>query len=109
MLDTNAILLKKFGHKIAEDRIFENTIIIPPVNIASGCNIRNAIIGPNVTIGENVTIHSSIVKDAIIGTFSNLSDIVITRSLIGSDAEVKGESRSLNVGDNAEIDLGRTI
>lgn len=109
LLDTNAILLKKFGHKIAEDRVFENTIIIPPVNIASGCNIRNAIIGPNVTVGENVTIHSSIVKDAIIGSYSNISDIVITRSLIGSDAEVKGESRSLNIGDNAEIDLGRAL
>ncbi len=109
LLDTNAILLKKFGHKIAEDRVFENTIIIPPVNIAAGCNIRNAIIGPDVTIGENVSINSSIIKDAIIGTFSNLSDIVITRSLIGSDAYVKGESRSLNVGDNAEIDLGKAL
>ena len=31
-----------------------------------------------------------------------------THSLIGSDTEVKGESRSLNIGDNTEIDLGES-
>jgi len=33
---------------------------------------------------------------------------VLTDSLIGSDTELKGESRSLNIGDNTEIDLGRS-
>ena len=27
-------------------------------------------------------------------------------SLIGNDTEIKGETRSLNIGDNTEIDLG---
>jgi glucose-1-phosphate thymidylyltransferase len=27
-------------------------------------------------------------------------------SLIGSDTEIKGETRTLNIGDNTEIDLG---
>jgi glucose-1-phosphate thymidylyltransferase len=48
----------------------------------------------------------AIVKDSIIGTYSNLYEIVLTNSLIGSDAEVKGESRSLNIGDNTAIHLG---
>lgn len=108
LLETNAILLKKFGHNISEDHEFENTIIIPPVSISPGCDIHNSIIGPNVAIGECVTINYSIVKDAIIGSFSNLIDIVLTHSLIGSDTEVKGESRSLNIGDNTEIDLGKS-
>jgi glucose-1-phosphate thymidylyltransferase len=78
------------------------------VSIAAGCDISNSIIGPNVAIGEKVTINYSIIKDAIIGAYSNLLDIVLTQSLIGSDTEVKGESRSLNIGDNTEIDLGKT-
>jgi glucose-1-phosphate thymidylyltransferase len=108
LLESNAILLKKFGHTIAEDQQFENTIIIPPVSISAGCDIKNSIIGPNVAIGEKVSINYSIVKDSIIGAFANLADIVLTHSLIGSDTELKGESRSLNIGDNTEIDLGRS-
>lgn len=107
LLQTNATLLKKSGHIISEDHVFANTIIIQPVSIAAGCDIKNSIIGPNVAIGENVTISYSIIKDSIIGAFADLNDIVLTHSLIGSDTELKGESRSLNIGDNTEIDLGK--
>ena len=108
LLESNATLLKKFGGVIAREHHFENTIIIPPVSIAPGCDIKNSIIGPNVTIGEKVSISYSVIKDSIIGSFADLSDIVLTKSLIGSDTEVKGESRSLNIGDNTEIDLGQS-
>lgn len=108
LLESNATLLKKFGSMIAPEHSFENTIIVPPVSIAKGCEIRNSIIGPNVTIGEKTTVNYSIIKDSIIGSFADLYDIVLTHSLIGSDTEVKGESRSLNIGDNTEIDLGES-
>jgi len=105
ILESNAILLKKFGVKTDPNQ-FENTVIIQPVSIGSGCNIKNSIIGPNVTIGENSTINYSIVKSSIIGSFSNLYDIVLDDSVIGSDTNLRGESRSLNIGDNTSIDLG---
>lgn len=108
LLESNAILMKKFGGVIATEHRFENTIIIPPVSIAPGCDVKNSIIGPNVTVGEQTIINYSIIKNSIIGSFANLYDIVLTHSLIGSDTEVKGESRSLNIGDNTEIDLGES-
>lgn len=108
LLESNATLMKKFGGMIADDHVFENCIIVQPVSIAPGCEIKNSIIGPNVTIGEKTNISYSIVKDSIIGSFADLYDIVLTHSLIGSDTEVKGESRSLNIGDNTEIDLGES-
>jgi len=108
LLDSNSKLLKKFGSAISPDHQFENTIIIQPVSIAPGCDIKNSIIGPNVAIGEKTIVNYSIVKNSIIGSFANLYDIVLTQSLIGSDTEVKGESRSLNIGDNTEIDLGES-
>lgn len=106
LLQSNATLLKKFGGTIAESNSFENTIFIPPVSIAEGCEIKNSIVGPNVAMGENTIVNYSIVKDSIIGSFSKLYDVVLDDSLIGSDTEIKGETRSLNIGDNTEIDLG---
>ncbi len=105
LLESNATLLKKFGGNIAEKHFFENTIIIPPVSIAEGCDIKNSVIGPNVAIGENSSINHAIIKNSIIGSYSNLYEIVLSNSLIGSDAEVKGVNRSLNIGDNTAIDL----
>lgn len=106
LLQSNAILLKKFGGSIAETNSFENTIFLPPVSIGEGCDIKNSIIGPNVAMGENTIVNFSIVKDSIIGSFSKLYDVVLDDSLIGSDTEIRGETRSLNIGDNTEIDLG---
>ena len=106
LLESNATLLKKWGGNVDIDHEFENTIIIHPVRIAAGCDIRNSIIGPNVTIGEKTTIQYSIVKESIVGAFSKLYDVVLHDSLIGSDTEIKGETRTLNIGDNTEIDLG---
>ncbi len=106
LLESNATLLKKYGGNTTKEHLFENTVIIPPVSIGVGCNIRNSIIGPDVTIGESTNIDYSIIKNSIIGSFSNLFDIVLDNSLIGSDTGIVGESRTLNIGDNTEIDLG---
>jgi glucose-1-phosphate thymidylyltransferase len=106
LLESNAILLKKYGVNGVPYIPYENTIIIPPVSIAEGCNIKNSIVGPDVTIGENTVINYSIIRDSIIGSYSNLHDVVLTSSLIGSDANIRGLTQSLNIGDNTEIDLG---
>lgn len=106
LLQSNSILLKKFGGTISQSNKFENTIFIPPVSIAEECDIKNSIIGPNVAVGENTIIHSSIIKSSIIGSFSKLYDVMLDDSLIGNDTEIIGETRSLNIGDNTEINLG---
>jgi len=107
LLESNATLLKKIGGNVSPTKHhYENTIIIPPVSIAPGCIIRNSIIGPHVAIGSNTTVQHSLLRDSIIGSYTNLYEVVLDNSLIGSDADVKGLSRSLNIGDNTEIDFG---
>ena len=106
LLESNATLLKKFTAPEDKQYSFENTVLIHPVSIGEGCDIRNSIIGPNVTIGENSKINYSIIRNSIIGSFSNLFDIVLEASIIGSDTGLKGETRTLNIGDNTNIDLG---
>jgi len=106
LLESNATMLRKFGGNVPELDRYENTIIIPPVSIAEGCDIKNSVIGPNVAIGEHTVLNYTIVKDSIIGSFSKLYDVVLDDSLIGSDTGIKGETRSLNIGDDTDIDLG---
>ena len=106
ILETNATILKKMGGNVPENHGYTDTIIIHPVSIAEGCTISNAIIGPHVAIGPNTAITQSIIRDSIIGGYTNLHEVVLDNSLIGSDASVKGLSRSLNIGDNTEIDFG---
>jgi len=108
LLTTNATLLKQLddGSNDYAQYIQDGTVIIPPVNIAEGCNIQHSIIGPNVTIGEYTTISASIIKDSIIGSYAQLEEVVLHSSIIGNDAFVRGMSQSLNIGDNTEIDLG---
>lgn len=105
ILETNATLLRTMNNRNGAER-FKNTVIIPPVHIAAGCQIENSIVGPSVSIGENSIIRSAIVRDSIIGSFAELEEVVLKQSIIGSDAYVHGLSQSLNIGDNTEIDLG---
>ncbi len=104
LLETNAVLLKRFSdHKVKYE--FINTIIIDPVSIGNNCDISDSIIGPNVSIGERTIIRSSIIRNSIIGSFSQLETAVLHQSVVGSDAYLKGLSQSLNIGDSTEIDF----
>ncbi|HHS95410.1 MAG TPA: glucose-1-phosphate thymidylyltransferase [Phaeodactylibacter sp.] len=105
LLQTNALLLDKEGYASGNLPAYDNSIIIHPVSIGSGCNISNSIIGPHVTIGDHTTINYSIVKESIIGNYATIEDVVLDQSIVGSDAAIKGRSQSLNIGDNTEIDF----
>lgn len=105
LLETNATLLSKMEYSSDEIPFFENSIIIHPVSIGRGCVINNSIIGPNVSIAGNTEVSSSVITDSIIGNFSHISNVVLKKSIIGSDAIINGKSQSLNIGDNTELDL----
>ncbi|CAN5438730.1 sugar phosphate nucleotidyltransferase [soil metagenome] len=105
LLETNAVLLKRIPEIENERYHFDNTIIIHPVSIAPNCDISNSIIGPDVSIGENTIIRHSIIRDSIIGSYSQLETSILHQSVIGSDAYLKGLSQSLNIGDSTEIDF----
>ncbi len=105
LLETNAILLNRLEEGNPRMQKFPNTIVIHPVSIAYNCDISDSIIGPNVSIGEHTIVKNSIIKESIIGSYSQLESAVLHRSVIGSDAFLKGLSQSLNIGDSTEIDF----
>jgi glucose-1-phosphate thymidylyltransferase len=105
LLDTNRSLLEKNNIFDVDLPTFDNTIIVHPVSIGQNCKISNSIIGPYVSIGNNTTVESSIIIDSIIGSFTALNEIILNKSVIGSDTSIRGIKRSLNIGDNTEIDF----
>jgi glucose-1-phosphate thymidylyltransferase len=107
LLATNAILLAEAEFASEEIPFFDNTIILHPVSIGKGCLIENSIIGPNVSIGEHAVVRGSMIRDSIIGAYSEIKQMALHSSLIGSDASIAGASQRLNIGDNTEIDFSK--
>lgn len=105
LLETNKTLLEKNNVYDVDLPIFENTIIVHPVSIGDNCQISDSIIGPYVTIADHTTIQASIIQDSIIGSYSYLKEIILNKSVVGSDTSIRGIKRSLNIGDNTEIDF----
>ncbi|RAU84383.1 sugar nucleotidyltransferase [Pontibacter arcticus] len=108
LLEANATLLNRAKlRNIDYSSQFPGCIIIPPVSIGKDCAIYNSVIGPNISIGDNATIENSILRNSIIGSYSELRYAVMHDSIIGSDASFKGFSHSLNIGDSTEINFGQ--
>lgn len=106
LLETNATFLNRPGFGDDDPPPYDNSIIVHPVRIGKNCRIHNSIVGPNVTIGANTNIEDSIVDNSIIGDYASIKEIILRQSVIGNDASIKGVHKSLNIGDNTEIDLG---
>jgi len=107
LLNSNSLLLKKFGGYIAPTAKIENSVIIEPVYIAENCEIIHAIVGPDVSLGVNTRIENSIISNGIIGSYSKLNAMKLSEFVIGSDSSLKGTSQTITVGDNTEIDFSK--
>ena len=103
LLHTNRVLLGRISEE--PEQRYHHSVIIPPVHIAEGCDIRHSIVGPYVAIGENAKIYNSIVKDSILGSYSRLDSIILGGSVVGNDASLRGRANNINIGDNTEIDF----
>ena len=102
LLSTNEVLLLR-NHK---EKSLPGCIINPPVFIADNAVITNAIIGPNTTIAENAVITNAIIRNSIIGEESQVSDIMMDKSIVGNHASVSGMDNQLNIGDYSESHMG---
>lgn len=104
LLATNATMLSRQTPGPVPE-YSDGNIFIPPVSIGKDCTIQHSIIGPNVSVGDNSHVVNSILKNAIIGNFTSLEDVVLQHSIIGNDAVIRGRFQSFNIGDNTEIDM----
>lgn len=104
LLNTNKYLLSRSG----DSPQVEGSVIIPPVFISPSARIERSVIGPNASIGDNVHVDRALIRDSIVDAGAVIESAMLTRSIIGRDAFVRGEPLRVNVGDSADIDLRST-
>jgi glucose-1-phosphate thymidylyltransferase len=104
LLDTNRFLLSKSDS--APD--IAGSVIVPPVYISKTARIEHSVIGPFASIGDDVVVENAIVRDSIVDSGASIDSAMLTRSIVGRNALVRGEPLRVNVGDSSDIDLRST-
>jgi len=99
ILETNRHILERTGGAPT----VKDSVIIPPVYLASTAKIVNSVLGPYVSISDGATVKQSIIRNSIIGDNATVDKIIMEDSLVGHEAIVRGESRLMNIGDSSEI------
>jgi glucose-1-phosphate thymidylyltransferase len=103
LLEANRVLLEATGS--TDGGVADSSVVIPPVDVGEGARIEHSVVGPHVSIDDGAHIEDSRVKDSIVGRRSELFDVNLAGTLIGSGSEVTGTPSTLNVGDSSEIHL----
>lgn len=101
LLETNRILLGHEGRIYAEGSV----VFKEPVAIHPSAKLSSCIVGPHVTVGPDATVKGGIISDSIVNEGAVLEDVVLSGSLIGPHANVKGRATHLNVGDYSDAEL----
>lgn len=87
---------------IAKTAKLENCEVIEPVFVGEGTEISNSTIGPNVSIGKDCKISNSKISESLIQNNTSLEDVDLTNSMIGNFVNLKGQPKSVSLGDYTE-------
>ena len=101
LLSTNRYMLSRNP----ETPTIPGSVIVPPVFIHPTAKVSSSLIGPYVSLGENVLVEHAIVRDSIIDNGAHIESAMLTTSVVGRNAFVRGEPLRVNVGDSSDIDL----
>jgi glucose-1-phosphate thymidylyltransferase len=106
-LDTNKILLEQGKANKTINETNDGVKIIAPCFIHPSAEIRQSVIGPYASIGANCRITNSNITESIIEADCEIQDAALSRSLIGTQAKVRGRGDGqviqLNVGDDSVV------
>ncbi len=101
VLSTNLHLLQHGRARVPH--VPEDVEVVAPVYIAEGARVERSRIGPNVSIDAGVVVRDSTVRDAIVGRGSTIENATVSHSLVGDEAEIRGESLHNMVAAKDEI------
>jgi glucose-1-phosphate thymidylyltransferase len=102
LLATNSFLLAGRNHNHGE---VINSVLIEPVHIEKGALVRGSILGPNVSIAAGSVVEACILKNMIVNSNSQVSNIILHDSILGDSVHLIGTTRRMNIGDHSLIDM----
>lgn len=104
VLHANRYLLDHGRDNSSQARAWaEGSIIIPPAHIDPSARLMHALVGPYVTLAAGCKVEYSIVANSIIDEDATIQNALLTDSLIGKEARLKGKFRTFNIGDSSEV------
>lgn len=108
LLHANAWLLRiDHGSQDAIERSYaEDFTVLPPVFLHETAVIENSVIGPYVNLEAEAKVQNSIICNALIGSGAEISDAVLTDSIIGDNSIIKGRKHIVMADDGEVIELG---
>jgi glucose-1-phosphate thymidylyltransferase len=101
LLDTNHYLLDHGRATSNEQFCKDGVAIIPPVYIHPDAEVSGSVIGPYVSLGADCHIEGSIIRNSIIEEGSQVTDTLLSGSILGHHVQVNGQATSLNLGDSS--------
>jgi len=99
LLATNHHLLAKLDRQPEG----ENSVFIPPVFVAPTAEVRDSVLGPNVTVAEGARVSGCVLKDCIVNQGAVVEGALLASSIIGSYAHVSFPPQQLILGDYTDI------
>lgn len=107
-VETNSRMLNflhQDGEQLIADTVrMENSEIIEPCFIGEHVELRNAVIGPNVSIGEGSIIKNSSIRNSLIQTYAEVENANLNNAMIGNYAKFKGDFREISIGDYSVLE-----
>jgi glucose-1-phosphate thymidylyltransferase len=110
LLDGNRYLLSELK---LNDPLFENLFqmgnivdskLIPPVFIGKNIEIKNSVIGPNVSIGDDLVLEKCILSESVIGDGVFLRKVISSNSIIGDYSILEDLiKKNITIGDSSYI------
>ena len=101
LLETNQYLLAHGRDNSSQLNQFEDTVLIPPVNIHPNARVSTSVVGPNVSIGDAAVVKGSTIQGSIISPGAHVSDCMLESSLLGHNVRISGLSGKFNLGDDS--------
>lgn len=84
----------------------EDFTVLPPVYLHPTAVVDRSVIGPYVSVDAGVTIRHAVIRNSIIDAGAHIEDCILEGALVGENARVTGQAKSLFVGDDSQVEIG---
>lgn len=92
------------GDLVASSASLEHSVIIPPVYLGEGVQVKNSVVGPYVSIGGGSTVENCRISNSIVQKDTKIKNAVIANSMIGNNVYYGGKAEDLSIGDFTQIE-----